>query len=368
MKIIFYIAGLSAGGAERVFSLLANYMIRHDVEVILITSSAIKDDFFIIDNKIQRISLQDSKQLYTSSYKIFFHQMKRLRNIIKEEKPDVVVSFMSLSNIFVLLSTIGLKVPVVISERNNPKLNTLKPIWKLLKEITFPFADKIVVQTKTVQNAYSFFIRRKMTVIKNPIDLEKLDNIGSAEYELERPSIIAVGRLHHLKGMDQLIEAFSLFHKTNKKWKLTILGEGEERSRLEQLIQKKEMNENIYLIGAFQNPYAIMKNADIYVLPSRTEGFPNALCEAMCLGLPSISFDCPMGPSEIIQPNVNGKLVENGNIKLLSMAMEELANNKLLCQKLSEEGIKLGDILDINVIGDEWLKLFKSLIKRRREK
>ena len=152
-----------------------------------------------------------------------------------------------------------------------------------------------------------------------------------------------MGRLARQKGFDLLIEAFSRIANRQPQWSVKILGEGPARASLKRLIAEKGLTGRVVLAGWEPDPVFVLKQSDLFVLSSRFEGFPNALLEAMACGLPSISFDCPSGPAEIIRDTIDGLLVPAEDVVALANTMDRVLGDELLRQRLSDEAVHVVD-------------------------
>lgn len=245
-----------------------------------------------------------------------------LRQAIRRLKPDLIVSFLDTINVRCLLATLGLGIPVLISERTDPHGRSLGLAWETLRLITYPWSGALVVQSR---HALSFFpprLRAKGLVIPNPVPPDPA--AAPPRRSPDRFSVVTLGSLRTVKGHDQLIEAFALVADQFPAWDLWIHGEGPARDRLEIQVRCLRLEDRVHLPGSTRESAARLREADLFVLPSRTEGFPNALAEAMACGLPVISFDCASGPRDLIRPEVDGMLVPPGDIPGLAIAMARL--------------------------------------------
>jgi glycosyltransferase involved in cell wall biosynthesis len=252
-------------------------------------------------------------------------RLVRLRRALRASRPDLLISFLDTNNILGLLATRGMgRVPTIISERSDPSGRTLAPAWERLRRWTYPWADCLVTQSAHALAYFPPGIRARGRVIPNPV--VPLPCLGPALPEPPGPrrQVVSVGRLHQMKGHDLLIEAFAAVAGPCPDWDLVIHGEGEERPALEARIRALGLGSRITLAGATDQVGARLREASLFVLPSRVEGFPNALAEAMACGLPVISFDCASGPAELIRDGVDGVLVPAGAVPALAGAMARL--------------------------------------------
>lgn len=340
-KIILIIGALVFGGAERVICNLANSFAYQGNEVILIS----------IHNKGQAYDIDESVILINGlKGDNIISKLFSLRSIIKNEQPKVVLSFLTHINIFILISTIGLNCRVVISERNDPNREPKQFTRKILRKIIYPLADGVVFQTNQAQEYFSKRIQNKSVIIPNPIFIDDIYPVSKKEKR-----IVNVGRLVPQKRQDLLIKAFKRIHYKYPEYILEIYGDGPERNKLEELILDLGLHNNVILHGTVWNLHSKIKDAEIFVLTSDYEGMPNALMEAIALGIPSISTDCPIGgPSKIIKQKENGLLIPTSNIDEIVYAIELLITNQDLREKLSVNGLELRKEFSFEKISNKW--------------
>ncbi|PYL01454.1 MAG: glycosyltransferase family 4 protein, partial [Verrucomicrobia bacterium] len=340
MRLTLVISTLSSGGAERVMSIMANFWVRRDWPVTLLTfDDGSEKPFFNLDPQIIRIPL-NVMGLSGNPFQGVANNWKRLlalRTAVRKSEPDAVLSFMDTVNVLTLLATVGLKTPVIVAERTDPASHPIGKTWNLLRRWIYPLAAGLVVQSHDVLSFVSQRIRRRAHVIPNPAIAPpittKADRPGGSK------QIVAMGRLGEEKGFDLLLNAFARIASRYPDWSLIVWGEGEQRAKLEELRDKLGLHQKVRLPGRTREPLDKLREAAFFVLPSRYEGFPNAVCEAMACGLPVISFDCPSGPRNIIRNNVDGLLVRAGDIGALASAMEKLILDELERKRLSARAL-----------------------------
>lgn len=360
MRITCIISSLSSGGAERVMSIIANYWSVYGKEITIITY---RDErrypvFYELDKNIHYISIYHRRKLI-SIIQFFF----KLRKEIKKSKPDLVLSFMDESNVLSLLSTIGLKIPVVVSERTNPQKYFPAFYIRLLRRILYPYAKFIVIQTENIKQSFPKYFRNKMVVIPNPVIINS-DKITNPDYELKKPFILAIGRLSYEKGFDLLIEVFGKINELFPVWHLYIFGKGPQKESLMKLINDLKLSDKVHLPGETKSSQEIMKQADIFILPSRYEGFPNVLCEAMSVGSSVISFNCPYGPAEIIDDKNRGVLVKNEDKGELFKAIKYLIKNPTIRKQIGENARQIVQKFGINNVMPLWDEVVNKAIKK----
>lgn len=366
MRCTLIIHSLNSGGAERVISNMANYWAAKGWEINLLTfDDNSKKTFYDLDPKISHIPLGIAGYSPNPIMGIWNNltRIQSLRTVIIKSKPNVVISFMNQTNEIVLLATRWLNVPVVVSERNDPASQTTGKIWEQLRQWTYPLADRIVVQTKRAGDYFSSKLQKRICVIPNPVLLPPDEQEISDKLSSGKRSLIAMGRLVPQKGFDMLLEAMAKLKDRYPEWTLTILGEGELRSQLESLRNELGLGDRVHLLGRVKNPHVFLKQADIFIMSSRFEGFPNALCEAMACGLPVISTDCPNGPREIIRDGVDGILVPNEDVSALAAAMERLMYDEKERQSLADRATEVTERFGLEKVMLMWESLITEVIK-----
>lgn len=373
MRIFLLSSSLNSGGAERVISILANHFSAFFEEVYLITHSRKENDFFDLNKKVKRIELIPLIKTNNVIKKIQNNEVavKELGDCIRNLKPDIIISFLTQVNVRALVAN-KRSVPLIISERTNPGRQRIEKIWKILRYLLYKRADKIVVQTVGISNQLLKIpgTAKKLVIIPNPIPDYSLQALDDAEGVIERYNlqdkilIGTMGSLVYAKGHDILIEAFKKISR-NMDCTLIIIGEGDQRSYLSELINRYNLSEKVLLVGKVKNPFNIIKKFKLFIFSSRYEGFPNALLEAMSLGLPVISFDCETGPGELITNNWNGILVKNGDVDQLAVEILNLWENKALQSKLSENSKKVTKRYAEKVILKKWIDLIHETINHK---
>jgi len=346
------IGAFSYGGAERVMANIANYLAeRHKV---LLCTLFNREAPYKISEKV------NLKQGIATSGKIA--SFRELRKTAKEYKPDVVLSFLTQINIMTIISLLGTKIPVVVSERNDPNFEPAQKYRKLLRKITFPFATGYVFQTADAKKYFSYKIQKNGVVIPNPVFVEnEIKPISVLESKKE---FVAVGRLTIQKNYPLLIRSFSKVIKSHPEFILKIYGEGELKGELLEEIKKTKSEDNIFLMGSSQTIHKDIVQSYGFIMSSNHEGMPNALLEAMALGLCCISTDCPCGgPKEIIEHEKNGLLVPVDNIKEMQMAITKVIEDQFLARKISINARKTKEKYSLELIGKKWENYLLQIVK-----
>lgn len=352
---------LGPGGAEKVLSLMANYWAAKGWRITFMTlENGSKPHFWRLDPSVRYMDFDWSKVYRAGIPKIrLLCTLAALRSAIGRTKPDIVISFLHANNVAVLMATYRSGVPVIVSERSDPRYDRIPPKWERLRRLFYPSAACLVTQTQAALDYFPHAVRNRGCVIPNPVALPEGFE-PHVKTGRPRKSIIGVGRLVPVKGFDRLIEAFARLAAANPNWLLTIWGEGPERPRLERLVRDLGLQKRVSLPGAAQSIHSKLLEADIFVLSSHHEGFPNSLCEAMACGLPVIGFDCPSGPRAIMRDGIDGILVQPGDIDALSRAIQRLIDDPTFRSHLSENAPLVLERFGMNRVMSEWERLIHA--------
>lgn len=352
--ICLVVHSLQAGGMERVMAELAGYFSKKDaVKVHLVLYGINRDIFYVLpDNVIihkPSFTFNDTNRKISSLKTLHY-----LRKIIKEIKPDAVLSFGEYWNNFVLLATLGLHYPVFVSDRSQPD-KSLGKFQDKLRNWLYPFAKGVIAQTEKAKQIYqSYYIHRNTTVIGNPIR-----EIKNSVAVIERENIVLmVGRLIDKKHQDKLIEIFVKIN--NPVWKLVLVGydhlKQKHFTRLQDLVKLLGAEDRVVLAGKQINVEQYYLQSKIFAFTSSSEGFPNVIGEALSAGLPVVAFDCVAGPSEMITDNENGFLIPLFDYQLFQDKLATLMSDVLMRQQFglnAKESIKK---FSVENIGESFFK------------
>ncbi len=354
-KLLFVISSLQGGGAERVVCMMANHWAGkgHDITIITLAGPDAPVSYSLLPAvKLEALGILGKAQ---NALLDNMGRIKRLRSVLKTKKADVIFSFMESTNVLSILSAAGLRTPVIVADRNNPKLYGYGRLCRFLRNMTYPFSSVLVVQTKAVLEYYPSFLARKARVIPNFVEI--CQEQTQKQIRARKKIICAVGRLDEQKDFDTLILAFAKIAEKYPDWALEIWGEGPERKKLENLRDKLGLSERISFPGFSENIKEIMAYSGLFVLSSRFEGFPNALLEAMACGTPVISTKCPCGPSEIVTHEQDGFLVSVGDVESLAKTIERLLEDETLRNELGNNACKVRDQFHPDRIMTMWEEL-----------
>ncbi len=349
-KIDIIIGSLGRGGAERMSIYLASYFISRGLDCDIITFSKQKNEYELPDGIKRYIAYENSANS--------FEKIKKIRDRIKESSPDAVLIMCTPLCTYAVPALAGLNIPFAVSERNDPthfagnKLS-IKIARTLMKE-----ASGFVFQTNDAKAFYDKALHGKGTVIPNPLVNEYLPEVFSGKREKR---IAAVGRLHMQKNHEMLIKAFAEVHKIYPEYYLDIYGEGSQKEKLKQLCYKLNIDNFVLFHGNVPDVLEKIRNSAMYVMTSDFEGMPNALIEAMAVGLPCISTDCPCGgPKDLIENGVNGILTKVGDINETIRAIKFFIGNPDTAEIFGRTAANVRKKLDSKIIGERWLIYLKK--------
>lgn len=345
-----FIPTLTAGGAERVSALLANAWIG-ERRVIIITYFD-EPHFFKLHPDVEVICLGFSpgRRAMTRSVDII-RAILKFRKLVLSIDPQFVLSFMNKYNVFCLAALAGTNIPITVSERDSPT-EALPAIRVFFRDLLYPRAKGVICQTTAGERFINSRWRglRRTTTIPNPVQ-----RIIAPEERVPERIILAVGRLEPKKAFDHLLEAFSRMHH-GETWRLVICGDGSCRTRLEMQAQSLGIADRVEFAGLTKNLDIHYRKAGLFVFSSLFEGYPNALAEAMVSGLPCISYDCPTGPSDIIENGQNGVLVPVGDIDSLANAMDHLVQNPDVAARYGSRAAELSTSLEPSRVAARFLE------------
>ena len=338
-KIMFHINSLGKGGAERVVSLLANEFAKNGIEVVIATEWYSEEEYdlnYVVKRVHVGLSEKDENSSRLAKQWI---RIRNLRRAIEEEQPTVVLSFCVKANYRAMMATVGTGFPVIVSVRNDPKIDYVGKANSLMNKLFLNRAAGCVFQTQEAKEFFDEVLQKKSIIICNPVNEKYLQ----AERKVPKKKIVCVGRLVAQKNQMLLVNAFEKILEKYSDYELYLYGDGSDDECKEELLQyvsnktiqvksksqneetdkHVELKEKIHFMGLSSTLEKDMADAAMFVLPSNYEGMPNALMEAMALGLPVISTDCPCGGSRYwIEPGITGQLVPVKNVKSMTQAME----------------------------------------------
>jgi len=366
MRICCVVASMGSGGAERVMTELCRAWNARGDKVTLVTLDDERKDFYAVPPGVERVALGVSGVSTGAAAAMMANaqRMRAVRRAVLSSRPDIVVSFIDRTNVLVLLSMRGTAVPIVVSERNDPRVHEPGRAWRALRRIAYPTADGLVVQTPgLVPWASGFLPPRRVHVIPNPVrSVAAVPN-----HACRKPGqMVAMGRLVAQKGFDTLIQAFAVARAVHPEWNLTIHGEGPLRTELSSLVSRLDLDGHVSLPGRINDADSMLREASIFVLSSRYEGFPNVLLEACVAGCACIATDCRSGPSDIIEDGRSGLLVPVDDVDALAKAMCALMSNPQLRTTLGDAAMSGTSRFSIERVIADWDRAFASAMSPER--
>lgn len=367
MRMMLVIHSLTRGGAERVMSVISNYWAEAGHEVSLVVIENYNNDDYFLRPGVTRLALDLGQRSHNPILGLWnnLQRLRRLRAAARRLRPQVVMSFMTHTNLLVLLAFLGINIPVIVSERVDPAHWDNGAFRNWLRDRLYPRAAAVVVQTEKVrQYMQRIMPSARLCVIANPVpELDPDDSNAHLPLKVRIPMrdeakvICAMGRLNSQKGFDLLIQAFGKSTFGRPDWQLVIFGEGPERPALMELIMHLGLQARVHLPGQVAAVRKCLAETDIFVLSSRFEGFPNVLLEAMACGLPVISYDCPSGPAEIIRHGHDGLLVRAQDVDALAATLAELMANEMQRAELGRNAQEVIERFSIQQIMGKWDEL-----------
>ncbi|KAA1246948.1 glycosyltransferase family 4 protein [Aquimarina sp. RZ0] len=355
-KIDFVINTLNGGGAERVMVIIANYLAEKNYDVSLITFN--EGEIFQVTPKVKRVRLHNrQKRISNHTLRSIYNLKKYYKD--KTKRPDVLISFTTTINLIAIIIAKLCNLKIIVSEHNNHLRNLTKKA-KFTKEFIYKYTDILTVLT-TYDIDYYKKHKTNVMVMPNPCTFKSITDPNISR----EPVLLAVGNLdrYHHKGFDNLITIVHPILKDNPDWKLKIIGGG-KTDIIKELVNKNEINDQVEFVGFTNNVSDYMKSSEIFILSSRYEGLPMVLLEAMSQGMACVAYDCKTGPSDIINANVNGLLVEDQDINKMQVALRKLISDKELRNNLRNNSIKITEKYSLELIGNKWEEAISGILEK----
>jgi glycosyltransferase involved in cell wall biosynthesis len=372
IKLLVIIHSLKGGGAERVVINLLKGLDRDKFSITLGLYERVFDFPLPNNIEVEILNIRAGKNIFTLGTG-FIRKIIRLSGIMRKAGPDIVFSLLSSTNVTVILAKLlsGIRCKLIISEHTHPSVNLDNErfgwITKLFMRYVYPYSDTIIAVSGGIKRDLmkNFNLSdNKIALIYNPVDLREIqmlsrETVDHPWFHDNIPVIISAGRLTKQKGYPYLIKAFSLARRS-LSCRLMILGEGKDKERLIAMTRELGIARDVEFLGFRENPFRYMAKASLFVLSSLYEGFGNVIVEAMALGLPVISTDCPSGPSEIIHDGKNGLLVPVQDEQALAMAITEVLTNKALRERLAIEAKRKSEVFALEKIMKDYGRVFSE--------
>ena len=368
MKLLFLIHSLHSGGAERVTANLANYWVGKGWQVTVVTLASESLDFYELHPAVNRIALDLAGESVNPLAAIVNNlcRILALRRVLRKLRPDVALAMMSSANILLTLAVMGLRgIATVGSERTYPPRFPLGAIREALRMRLYGRLTAVVSLTRESAAWLRQYTRaREVVVIPNaaPWPLAEMrPHLKPPVMPEGQRLLLAVGRLSEEKRFDLLISLFQRLVEDFPDWVLVILGEGPGRKSLKEQVESAGLEDHILLPGRAGNVGQWYEAADLYVMTSRFEGFPNTLVEAMAHGLSAVSFDCDTGPRDIIRHGVDGLLAPADNVDALEEALRKIMNDEPLRRRFAERAMEVRERFSLEKVAGMWERLFDEV-------
>ena len=352
-KVVFITNYFGNGGAAAVMkSIITKLKDTYDIKLI----SFIDDDKkYDIPSGVDYIRL-NSKMKLSKLEKL--KSILKLRKILKSEKDSIIISFEYFVNIRTIISAIGLKSRVIISERNDP--SRVGNNIRYLRNFIYRFSDVLVCQTEDAKKYFPSYIKKKTFIILNPLN----PDLPTAYNGVREKVIVNFCRLEKQKNLKMLIDSFDIVYKKYPDYKLNIYGDGKEKDELLKYIKSKKSKNNIVIFPFNKKIHEKVKKSAVFVSSSDYEGLSNSMLEAMAIGLPTFCTDCPCGGARmVIKDGYNGILVPVGDVKKMKDAMLSVLDNSNYSLKLSINSRKIKEELSLDNICDLWIRCIEGDIE-----
>lgn len=367
-KIMFHLNCFEQGGAERVVSNLVNQLVLKNYEVIVATEWFGEVEF-PLDKKVRRVhvGLKQEDENKNRLIKAWL-RLKNLRRLLKEEKPDIAIAFTRKANYRALAAGWYTGVPMVIAVRQDPKTYYSSFLDKIAIPLLCPTAAGCIFQTIEQQEFFPRYLQEKSVVILNPVNDKYLD---VPKPELREKVVVQSGRLVDFKNQAMLLHAFIGVHDKHPDYRLKIYG-GDSfdgtKEILEAIIRENHAKDYIELMGPSDNLEKELPKASVYAFSSDCEGMPNALLEAMALGMPTVATDCPCGgPRTVIINEENGLLIPVKDVKAMEAGINRLIEDRDFAEKLGRNARKISDRINGRAVLAQWEKYIEEVMKRERK-
>lgn len=372
MKLLFFIYSLRGGGAERVTANLANYWTKKGWEITIVTLTPRQSDDYQLLPSVERVCLNLTRERGDAISGLWQNarRISALRHVLRASEPDIALGMMWSANVLLALAGRGLPVCTIGSERIHPPQYPLGLIWGGLRRRSYGWLDAVTALTEESARWLEANTKaRRVAIIPNavtwPLPVQAPIVRPDSVCAFGRKILLGVGRLDAQKGFDCLVEAFAGLAGKFVEWDLVIAGDGPLRPVLESQIRKARLERRVFLPGRVGNMGEWYERADLYVMSSRYEGFPNTLVEAMAHGLAAVSFDCDTGPRDIIRHEIDGLLVPNEDIGKMASVLDRLMDDANLRAQYAVRAAETVERFANERIADMWRHLFERVVNER---
>ena len=388
---VMYIGSLQKGGAEHVLVNLAEYFYLAGYRVTMVTTYLARQEYPVkhgtwkIDPKGQAVLFPDGSHgcvepegcgkdgihrvfsaLMPEEMKgrtgNFLARCRKLRTIWKNLQPDLILSFSGKNNIMAVLTTYGMQIPVVVSVRSNPSREYSSRLMRMMALITFRHAAGVILQTNDAKNFFPKAIQKRAIILPNSL---QPDFVRPVYNGVRDKIIVSVGSLDRNKNHALLLKAFAKVSTLHPDYRVVLYGEGKCREELTALAEKLDIQDLIALPGLIGDVADHIEKAGIFVLCSDQEGMPNALLEAMALGIPCIATDCPCGgPRDLIEDGINGLLTPVGDVPHMEACLERMMNHPEEARIMGQKAAMVQQKYHPDAINEQWKDFFDWIMSR----
>lgn len=360
MKITCVIGTLGGGGAERVMTYLADGLAARGHEVTLLTLDDSVPDFYSLSSAVHRVRA-NLPTFQKPSFWGGIPRLWRLMRAVRATKPDVVISFMTVS---VLAACWLLRVPYIYADHLDVRYLAYSLKWRVLRNFLLRRAYRVTVLSERDRKFIALYHPRwKPAVIYNPALPVGKDTAPRPEFFKEgKKYVVAIGRLVQQKGFDRLLEAWRRVCDDFPDWQLCIIGAGPDEAELKGLAETLDVQYSVQFVPPVQGLQGVYQHAQLYAMSSRAEGFPMVLLEAMAAGLPAVSFNCT-GPDVIIRDGVDGFLVKQNYTDRLAAKMAELMKDDEKRRQFGERAREVTQRFSLQAYLDAYETLCKDAVK-----
>lgn len=364
-KIAFLVNSLGKGGAERVVVNLAAHFWRRGYAVLLVTSRRQQEEYSVDFPVRRRLLEEEIDGAPFGRLGRIPARVRGLKKIWRQERPDMIVSFIGKMNLYAMISVRHMKIPVILSVRSDPAREYPSWVQKKMADVLFPKAAGVIFQTKEAMRAFPAPVQDRAAVLPNALDESFMAGRCSGPRDDE---IVMVGRLDANKNHQLLLRAFAKIQQDYPAVRVVIYGGGlagsDTKPMLQALCEKLGISDKVYFMGRQPDIRRKIERARIFVLASDYEGMPNALLEAMATGLAVISTDCPCGgPGSVIRSGENGILIPVGDEEALQQALRKILDDPSLEEALGSEAAKIAQHLCPERVCTQWQKEIESRVK-----
>lgn len=360
MKVMFIVNALGYSGVGKMISYLANSVSEAGYEVVMYVQEN-EGQYYNLNKKI---TVVQETEFFKNYYTRRFMQIWQTRRRVAENGPDLVISFQTNQNALAVLATRGRNIPVIVSERGDPY--QYKDIVAKLKNYVINRAEGGVFQTQRAREYFGKGLQKRSKVIYNPSTVEPKP---IPKWEERRNEIAFVARFDiHQKRQDLIVEAFAKIANDFPDIKLGFYGNGADEEKIRNTVKEKNLADRVVFYGLVSNIPDAIREAKLFVLTSDFEGMPNALIEAMSVGLPCISTDCsPGGAAELIRSGKNGIIVPTGDAEAIAEAIRKMLTNPIEAEKMGIEAQKIAEMLKPDVIYRQWIEYIEEVMNRKQK-